>query len=90
MNDQLLAEAKREIAQKSRSQIEEETAYKWAARAVAAYAAFRSTNRAMWLRDAGHYYEEACEHAALADPHSGEVLRDVVDWAHHYIPNDTF
>ena len=86
----LLAEARRELSQKSRSQIEEETAFKWAARSVAAYEAFRSTNRAMWLRDAEHYYEEAIEHSALADPHSGDVLRDVIAWVHRYIPSDAF
>jgi hypothetical protein len=38
-----IAEARREIMRKSRSQIEVETAYKWAARAVAAYQLFQST-----------------------------------------------
>jgi hypothetical protein len=89
MND-LLAEAEREIRQKHREQIEEETAYKWAARAVAAYRAFRSSNRASWLRDSENYYNEAIEHGALADPYSGAVLRDVIEWIHNYIPSDTF
>jgi len=82
----LLAEAEREIRQKPREQIEEETAFKWAARAVAAYRVFRSGHmRDQWLRDAEHYQDEACEHAALAD-HSGEVLRAVREWMRRYIP----
>jgi len=87
MKDQdLLAEAQREISQKSRSQIEHETAFKWASRAAAAYGLFRSNQKELrWLRDSADYYHEAIEHAALAD-HSGEVLRAVREWVHRYIP----
>ena len=83
----LLADAQRELAQKSRSQIEEETAFKWAARAVAAYRQVRVPpyQKARWLRDADHYKEEALEHAAMADE-SGEVLRAVREWMQQYIP----
>jgi len=84
MND-LLAEAERELAAKPRSQIEEETAFKWAARAAVAYRLFRETRMHQWLRDSADYYHEAIEHAALAD-HSGEVLRALREWIHHYIP----
>lgn len=90
MNDQLLAEAKREIMQKSRSMIEEETTHKWAARSVASYMAFRSSNRASRLRASETYYNEAVEHAASADPHGGAVLRDVINWIHRYVPTDAF
>lgn len=85
MNELLLIEARREITQKSRSQIEEETAFKWAARAVAAYLQSRSVTDPRWLRDAQTYGDEALEHAALADE-SGEVLRDTRTWMGRYIP----
>ena len=85
MND-LLADAEREILQKSRSQIEEETAFKWAARSVAAYRRFQLTHLHRWLRDSEHYFEEACEHGALADE-SGVVLRTVVKWMRRHIPS---
>lgn len=84
-----LEEARREIEAKSRSQIEEETAWKWAARAVAAYQnAHRLGGRNIanrLLRDATDYYHEAIEHAALAD-HDGDVLRTVRQWIHRYVP----
>ena len=55
-----------------------------------AVAAYRQVRRPphqpqKWLRDAGSYYGEACEHAALADD-SGEVLRAVREWMGRYIP----
>ena len=79
-------EARRELFQKTRAEIEEETAFKWAARAVAAYqlSAMQQPNR--FLRDAEDYYHEAIEHAALAD-HSGGVLRRVREWFHQYVPH---
>ena len=84
---ELLAEAQHEILEKSREQIEEETAFKWAARAVAAYRQVRRPPHQphRWLRDANTYFDEALEHAALADE-SGEVLRAVREWMGRYIP----
>ena len=61
----LLAEARREILSKSCGEIERETAFKWAARAVAAYTIFRETRLHRWLRDSERYLDEAFEHAAL-------------------------
>jgi hypothetical protein len=84
MND-LLVDAKREVLQKPRSQIEQETAFKWAARAVVTYDLFRSTRLPRWLHDSSEYGHEAIEHAALADE-SGEVLRAVREWMHRHIP----
>ncbi len=88
MNDRLanlLAEARREVLQKHRSQIEEETAFKWAARAVETYKLFAETGLDRWFRDSEHYEDEAREHAALAD-NSGAVLRAVHEWMRRYIP----
>jgi hypothetical protein len=84
MND-LLANARREVTQKPRGQIEEETAFKWASYSVATYELFQSTRLHHWLRDSQHYYDEALEHAALADE-SGEVLRAVRVWVSRYVP----
>jgi hypothetical protein len=69
-------EARREILAKSRDRIEEDTAYAWAARAVAAYQLHRETGGETWIRDAAHYLDEAYEHAALAD-RTGTVLQDI-------------
>jgi hypothetical protein len=80
-----LVDAERELREKSRSEIEEETAFKWAARAVVAYRIFRETHRYRWLLDSEHFREEAIEHAALADE-DGEVLRAVQEWMRRYIP----
>lgn len=81
----LIAEARAELSQKSRSQIEEETAFKWGSRAVAAYGFYRQTHEPRWLRDAETYFSEGVEHASLADD-SGEVLRAVHEWMQQYIP----
>ena len=89
MNNRILEEAQREIGKKSRAEIEAETAWKWAARAAAAYV-YYETGRTVrsnehWLADATDYYHEAIEHAALAD-HSGTLLREVRRWVHQFIP----
>jgi len=89
MNDHLLTGAQHEIAYKSREQIEEETAWKWAARAVASYQEFRRSNFHRWLMDAADYAHEAIEHGALAD-YDGAVLRAVRNWMARYIPTDAF
>jgi hypothetical protein len=71
--DQLVAEARRELQEKTQRAIEEETADRWAARAVAAfenYAAARDAHRdqeaLLWLIEAVGYEHEAGEHAAGA------------------------
>lgn len=83
----LLADARREVVQKSRSQIDEETAYKWASRSVAAYHIFTETHLHKWLRDAAYYQDEAVEHAAMADE-TGAVLHAVRQWLRQYVPVD--
>jgi hypothetical protein len=81
----LLNDARREVLEKTREQIEHETAFKWAARAVAAYELFRQTRLNRWLCDSEHFRDEACEHGAMADE-TGEALRAVRAWMHRYIP----
>lgn len=87
-----LVEARDELLRKSREQIEQETAYKWAARSVAAYQLAQKVLRygvqpasVRLLRDAAHYYEEALEHAAMSD-NSGAAVREVRDWVYRYVP----
>jgi hypothetical protein len=84
----MLDEARRELGEKTRSQIEEETAYKWAERSVAAYERYvlGGSSAPTWLRDAQHYADEAIEHASLAD-RSGDVLRSVRRWIRHFVPD---
>ena len=69
-----VSEARRELLQKSRERIEEETAFRWADRALAAWQLYATSGADRWLRDAEEYHHEAVEHAALADE-TGEVLR---------------
>jgi len=76
--NELLQEARRDVASKPRSVIHHDSAWKWAALAIAAYdGGLRA--------DAVDYYHEAIEHAALAD-RSGHLLWTVRAWVHHYIP----
>jgi hypothetical protein len=60
--------AQMEIRTKSKAQIEAETAWTWASRAVACYFEARSSmdafEQAKWLRQAEDYSHEAREHAS--------------------------
>jgi hypothetical protein len=76
--EELLEEARRTVANQSRSQVNRESAWKWAALAVAA------CERKL-LGDAVDYHHEAVEHAALADP-SGQLLTAVRAWVCRYVP----
>ncbi len=80
-----LEEARRELAIKTRNEIEEETAYKWAARAVAAIEVYLTDGGLRWRLDAEHYLDEAFEHGALADG-SGRVLAAVREWVRQNTP----
>jgi hypothetical protein len=78
-------EARAELLRKSREQIEEETAFKWAARAAAAYRLWHEGRSPSMFRDSCTYWDEAQEHAAMADS-TGEILQKVRDWFHRYVP----
>ena len=80
----LVAEARAELLSKTREQIERETAFKWAARAVAAYELWVRGDREMY-HDAVCYIGEALEHAVFADE-TGQTVQDVRDWVHRYVP----
>lgn len=56
-----------EVTAKSESQIQIETAYKWAARAIACYRLYGRTGLLHWLTRAEEYKHEAIEHAAVAE-----------------------
>jgi hypothetical protein len=75
-----------EVGSKTHSQVDEETAHKWASRAIASYRHFEETGDGAWLLRSSDYYHEAVEHAALAD-HSGGVLREVRKRIHEVLPH---
>ena len=95
MSPDPIGEARAELLGKSRQDIERETAFKWAARAVAAYQLSQEVPRysvtgvqpaqVRLLQDATHYLDEACEHAALAD-RTGAMVRSVCEWVRQYVP----
>lgn len=76
-----------ELAAKPHEQIEEDTAWAWAARAIAAYQNFGMSDDPGWLYDCLDYRHEALEHAALADP-GGDVLHEVRAWVREHVPID--
>jgi hypothetical protein len=84
----LLDDARRELAEKSRGQIDTETAWKWAARAVAACQLAREAPRpelaTALVCDMNYYADEAIEHAALADS-TGATLQAVRAWMRQYV-----
>lgn len=70
-------EAIAELNKRSKSDIESETAWRWAARAIAALQMAERTDGAMrihWMAQAVEYGHEAVEHAGSAGL---DVLRDV-------------
>jgi hypothetical protein len=81
----LLAEARLEISHKTLKEIERETAWKWAARAVAAYQLGDNGRIPTLYRDCVTYAGEAFEHSVFADE-TGETLRAVRAWVYQYIP----
>jgi hypothetical protein len=81
----LLDEARRELSQKTLKDIERDTAWKWAARAVAAYQLGDYGRIPTLYRDCVTYAGEAFEHAVFADE-TGETLQAVRSWVYHYIP----
>lgn len=80
----LLEEARLELSQKTLKDIERDTAWKWAARAVAAYERWVGGERAMY-HDMICFVGEALEHSVFADD-TGETLRAVRNWMRQYIP----
>jgi hypothetical protein len=68
-----IQEARRELLNKSKTQIEEETAIKWGARAIAAYSLFAESGDLEAFADATEYHHEALEHASDT-PILGSIL----------------
>ena len=68
--------AMKEVQAKSEPQIEVETAYKWASRALACYQLYRATRDLAWFLRAEQYRHEAFEHAAVAGD-EGHTLQSI-------------
>lgn len=60
--------ATEELTKKSLVTIQEETAYAWGARALAALSLWQTSGNAVYLGDALEYRHESLEHASLAGP----------------------
>jgi hypothetical protein len=60
-----LAKADAELRAKSLAEIQSDTAYAWASRAVVAMQFYQATAAPQWWNDAREYAHEAIEHAAL-------------------------
>lgn len=61
-----LKAAAKEISEKTDSDIQIETAFKWASRAIVCYRLYKGTGKIAWLQRAEDYKHEAIEHASLA------------------------
>lgn len=75
-----IKEAMEEIAQKTYVQIQTETAWKWAARAAAAYEMLMlpetEKDKVDWWMEAEEYRHESLEHAALIED-NGNLVQQV-------------
>jgi hypothetical protein len=67
MDPSAIQAARDELSTTSKQDIERDTAYKWGARAIAAYQLFTATRDLHWLSDAIAYHGEAVEHGAHAN-----------------------
>jgi len=83
-----MARALAELQQKSLEQIQQETAFVWMNRALAARSLYESTGDVHWLLDAHEYAHEAMEHAALTSQASALVLAlsQRMPWIHEASP----
>lgn len=68
--------AKKEVQEKQEEEIEVETAYKWASRAIACFQLHAETELVKWLIKGEDYRHEALEHAALAKD-GGDTLNAI-------------
>lgn len=68
--------AKKEVQAKKETEIEVETAYKWASRAIACFELHKETELIKWLLKGEDYRHEALEHAALAKD-GGDTLNAI-------------
>lgn len=68
--------ARSEVLSKSDTDLEIETAQKWAARAIACFKLYDETSDMKWILRAESYHQEALEHAALARD-DGDTLREI-------------
>lgn len=69
--------ALKEVQEKDEEDIEIETSYKWASRAIACFQLYTETELVTWLLKGEDYRHEALEHAALAKDH-GKTL-NIID-----------
>jgi hypothetical protein len=83
---ELLEAARAEILEKTHEQIEEETAWRWAARAVACFEAYEDSHEESWASAYEDYRHEAIEHAAFAD-RDGSVIQSVRAWIKRHAPH---
>jgi hypothetical protein len=78
-------EAKKEVQEKTDELIEEETAYKWGARAVACFELYAETEIRNWLIRGYDNRHESIEHASFAGK-AGEVLEYVIQRIGQVLP----
>jgi hypothetical protein len=65
ITDKDVQDALKEITTKAPALIEQETAIKWGARAIAAWSMAQSGGNPFWFKEAATYKHEAIEHAAF-------------------------
>jgi len=82
-----IEEALKEVQEKDEDQIEEETAYKWASRAIASYMMYDKTGEQKWLLAGEDRRHEALEHASLCED-DGKTLTAVRKEIEKHRPKD--
>lgn len=70
-----LAAARADVRNRTKEEIDAETAAVWGARAVAAFELYRASSSNTWLVQAASYSHEALEHAAGGPPGTLERIR---------------
>lgn len=72
-----LDKGNKDIKEKSLAEIQKDTAYTWASRALASYKTLENTGLWEWNHDAEEYAHEALEHAALIGETHPHVLPEI-------------
>jgi hypothetical protein len=82
-----IEEASKELATKSYSEVQKDTAWKWASRAAASYLFMLEAEiqlKVGFWTVAEEFYHEAIEHAALTAEDPGDLVKKIREAVHPY------
>jgi hypothetical protein len=67
------------LSKKNITQIQVESAYSWASKAIVAYKNFNGKHDIRWFLDAETYFAEALEHAGASELKASQITKEIKD-----------